>query len=118
MSSWPKCYIYFTKNSKRNHKHIAYDVLQKDLIDEIKTAKFSTILADEVEIHHVEHLPLCIRFVDDKKNIREGFLEFGKWARVTVKAIANQIIHIFEKAGLGIKDCCGQGYDGDNNMSS
>ena len=32
----------------------AHDVLQKDLIDEIKTAEFFTILADEVEIHHVE----------------------------------------------------------------
>ena len=32
----------------------------------------------EVESHHVEQLPLCIRFVDDKKNTREEFLEFGK----------------------------------------
>ena len=31
----------------------AYDVLQKDLIDEIKTAKFFTIPAIEVESHHV-----------------------------------------------------------------
>ena len=93
-------------------------MLQKDLIDEIKTAKFFTIVADEVEIDHVEQLPLRIRFVDDKKNIREEFLEFGKYTRVTGEAIANQIIHIIEKAGLDIKDCRGQGYDGANNMSS
>ena len=73
---------------------IAYDVLQKYLIDEIKTAKFFTILADEVESHHVEQLPLCIRFVDDKKNICEVFLEFGKSIWVTGEAIAYQITHI------------------------
>ena len=37
---------------------IAYEVLQKDLIEEIKAAKFILILADEVESHHVEQLPL------------------------------------------------------------
>ena len=68
-------------------------MLQKDLIDEIKTAKLFTILVDEVESHQVEQLPLCIRFVDDKKNIREEFLEFGK-CKVTDEDIANQIIHI------------------------
>ena len=38
-------------------KIMAYDVVHKYLIDEIKTAKFFTILADEVESHHVEQLP-------------------------------------------------------------
>ena len=38
---------------------IAYNVLQRDLIDEVKKAKFFTILADEIEIHHVEQLPIC-----------------------------------------------------------
>ena len=67
---------------------------QKYLIDEIKTAKFITILADEVESYHVEHLPLCIRFVDDKKDICEVFLEFEKSTQVTGEAIAYQILHI------------------------
>ena len=58
-------------------------MLQKYLIHEIKTAKFVTILADEVESHHLDQLPLCITFVDDKKNICEVFLEFGKSTRVT-----------------------------------
>ena len=69
-------------------------MLQKYLIDEVKTAKFFTILADEVENHHIEQLPLCIRFVDGKKNICEVFLEFGKSTWVTGEAIAYQIMHI------------------------
>ena len=47
---------------------------------------------------------------------REEFLEFGKCTRVTGEAIANQIIHIIEKAGFDITDCRGQGYDGASNM--
>lgn len=59
--------MYITPKIKNNIINIiAHDVLQKDLIDEIQT-----ILVDEVESHYVEQLPLCIRFVDDKKNIRE-----------------------------------------------
>ena len=96
---------------------IAYDVLQKDLINEIKEAKFFAILADEVASHRVEQLPLCMRFVDDKKNIREEFIEFGKCTQVNGEAITNEKIRILEKAGLNIKDYRRQGYDGASNMS-
>ena len=54
---------------------IAYDVLQRDLIDAVKKAKFFTILAGEVESHHVEQLPICVRFVDKSNDISQEFLE-------------------------------------------
>ena len=38
---------------------IAYDILQRDLINGVKKAKFFTIFADEVESHHAEQLPIC-----------------------------------------------------------
>ena len=44
---------------------IAYDVLQRDLIDEVKTAQFFTNLADKVDS--------CVRFVNKSNNIREVF---------------------------------------------
>ena len=69
-------------------------MLQKYLIYKVKTAKFFTILANEVEYHHVDQLPLCIKFADDKKNICEVFLEFRKSTWVTGEAIAYQTIHI------------------------
>ena len=37
---------------------IAYDVLQRDLINEVKKPKFFIILADKVESHHDEQLPM------------------------------------------------------------
>ena len=39
---------------------INYDVLQRDLIDEVKKAKFFIILTDEVESHHDEQLSICM----------------------------------------------------------
>ena len=116
MSSCPKYYIYFTKNLKRNYKHYSLWLATERFVDEIKTAKFFTILADEVESHHIEQLPLCVRFVADKKNIREEFFEFGKCTRVPGEAVANQIIYIIEKAGFDIKDCRGQVCDGASSV--
>ena len=96
----------------RNAKHIfpqiqnelidivAFDVLQKDLIEEINQAKYFSILADEVENHHVEQLPLCMRFVNKGNNIREEFIEFGKCKQVNGEAIANEIVCFIEKPTL------------------
>ena len=97
---------------------IAYDILQAKLIKEIKDAKFFSILADEVENHHVEQLPICIRFVDANSSIREEFLEFGRCKRLNREAIAKEILRVLKKAGLDISNCRGQGYDGAANMSS
>ena len=52
---------------------IAYDVLQRDLVDEVKTAQFFTNVADKVDSHHVEQLPICVRFINKSNNIREEF---------------------------------------------
>ena len=61
---------------------IAYEELQRDLINEVKKAKFLIILADEVESHHVEQLPIFVRFVDKLNDIREEFLKFGRCIQV------------------------------------
>ena len=52
---------------------IAYDVLQRNLIDEVEKAKLFTILADELDSHHVEQLPISVRFVDKSNDVREEF---------------------------------------------
>ena len=52
---------------------IAYDVLQRNLIDEVEKAKSFTILADELDSHHVEQLPISVRFVDKSNDVREEF---------------------------------------------
>ena len=50
-----------------------FDILQIDLISEIKEAKIFSWLAHEIEVHKVEQLPICIRLVGKNNNIREEF---------------------------------------------
>ena len=99
-------------------KVIGYDILQTDLINEIKEVKFFSILADEVGSHKVEQLPVCIRFVDKNNNIRREFLEFGRCEQLTGKVIATEIIRVLEKSNLDKKNFRGQGYDSASNMLS
>ena len=97
---------------------IAKDLLQINLVKEINRAMFFSILADEVKFHHVEQLPLCIRFVDDDNNIGEELLEFGQCKRIDRKSIAEEILYILKKVGLDVNNCRGQEYDGAANISS
>ena len=91
-------------------------MLQANLVKEINCARFSSILADEVESHDVEQLSLCIRFADDDNNIREEFLEFEKRKRIDRKSIAEEILYILKKVGLDVNNCQGQQYDGAANV--
>ena len=97
---------------------ISYDILQKGLVEEVKEAKFFSLMADEVESHHTEQLPICLRFVDKECNIREEFLEFGKCEQTNGESVFKEIMRIIEKNNLNIEFCRGQGYDGAANMSS
>ena len=97
---------------------IAYDVLQRDLIDEVKKAKFFIIFADEVESHHDEQLPICVRFVDKSNDKSEEFLEIGRCTQINGEAISTEILRIIKKADLYIMNCCSQGYHRVSNMSS
>ena len=53
---------------------IGNDILQASIIEEVKKACFYSVLADEVSSHNTEHLPICLRFVDDKCEIRDEFI--------------------------------------------
>ena len=84
----------------------------------MKEAKFFSLMADEVESHHTEQLPICLRFVDKECNIREEFLEFDKYEQRNGESVFKETMRIIEKNNLNIEFCRGQGYDGAANMSS
>ena len=79
---------------------VDFDISQADLINEIKEAKFFSILAAEVESHKIEQLPTCIRFMNKNNNIREKFLEFGRCEQLRGKVTGNEIIRVLEKSNL------------------
>ena len=71
---------------------IGYDVILSGIIEEVKNAKFYSIMADEVSSHNVEHLPLCVRFVDDSCQIREEFVSFLQLKRVRAVDLTEAIV--------------------------
>ena len=97
---------------------LGIQIIQKAIIDEVKNARYFAIMVDEVTSHNKELMPLCIRFVDERKNIREEFVQFSPLVRVTGEAIASQIISDLKCLGLDVKNIRGQGYDGASNMAS
>ena len=84
----------------------------------MKEAKFSGILADEVESHKFERLPIYIRFENKNNNIEDEFSEFGRCELPSGNVIASEIIRVSGKSNVVIKNCRGQGYDDASNMSS
>ena len=95
---------------------IGYDLLLNTIISEVKEAIFFSVLADEVSSHNVEHLAMCLRFVDSECNIREEFVAFIKLSRVRASDIADSILTTLVNLGLSMSDLRGQGYDGASTM--
>ena len=68
-------------------------IILNDILKEIRKAKFFAIMADEATSHNDEQLSLCLRFVDEGKNIREEFIEFVHMDNVSGHSIATAILH-------------------------
>lgn len=49
-------------------------ILFVPIIANVRRAKFYSVLADEVSSHAVEHLAICLHFVDEQCNVREEFV--------------------------------------------
>ena len=79
---------------------IGNDILRASIIEEVKKAGFYSVLADEVSSHNTEHLPICLRFVDDKCEIREEFITFVKLERVRATDIVNAITNTLSDVNL------------------
>ena len=90
----------------------------RTIVDELKAAKWYSILADEVTSHNTEHLAICARFVDRDNNIREEFLAFIGLQRITGAEIADAILKFLQENDVLVANMRGQGYDSASNMSS
>ena len=68
--------------------------------------------------HNIEHLAICARFVDKKKDIREEFLSFVELERINGEKIAEAILKFLKENDIPTGNMRGQGYDGASHMSS
>ena len=112
----PRNALYTSKNEMIDAIGSA---IEDQIIHKIQTAKFFTILADEVtDCSNLEQVSIVIRFVDSDKNIREDFLSFVTVERITGEALATALLSWLESRNIDVSFCRGQGYDGASNMSS
>ena len=96
---------------------IGNDFILSGIIAEINSATYYSVLADDVSCHNVEHLPICLCFVDSECHIREEFVTFLRLERVRASDIAESIISALQGLGLSLSSLRGQGYDGASTMS-
>ena len=45
-------------------------IILKGILDDLNAATYYSTLADEVTSHNEEHLAVCARFVDEKKDVK------------------------------------------------
>jgi len=81
---------------------IGFDVICTSIINEVKNAMFYSILADEVSSHNVEHMALCLHFVDENCDLQEKFIGFVKLQSIRANDIANAIITTLEDLKLSL----------------
>ena len=52
------------------------NIIQNSILEQIRQANFFFVMVDEVTSNNTEVMPLCIRFIDSDKCIREEFIVF------------------------------------------
>ena len=97
---------------------IGHKVIRADILAEIREATFHSVMADEVTSHNDQIMSICIRFVDQKKQIREEFLDFMPLERITGEHLAEKMVKFYNDVNLDLQQIRGQCYDGASNMSS
>ena len=117
--STPKNMSYKSKTTQNEIIDICSDLITKKITDEIREARFYSILADEAaDCGNVEQLIVVFRFADKQCQIREEFLGFVPCKKgLTGDAVATTIKEFLHDLNLPIDDCRGQGYDGAGNMA-
>ena len=83
LSKCPKNVRYTSKTIQNELVRIAGDKIRTDILEEVKRAKFYSIIADEVtDASNKEELCLVIRYVHEGQ-IREVFVDFVEVERIT-----------------------------------
>ena len=115
----PRNALFTSRTIQNEMIDVIGSAIKDQIIDEIKAARFFTILADEVtDCSNLEQVSIVIRFVDVNKNIREDFLGFITVERITGEALATALLSWLESHNVDVSLSRGQGYDGASNMSS
>ncbi|KAL4082575.1 hypothetical protein QTP88_027605 [Uroleucon formosanum] len=97
--------------------HIMKNKIMKTIINEVKNAKYFSIVVDSTpDISHTDQLSLIYRYVLNGIPV-ERFIQFIPNTGHKSKEIADAVLKAIHEHGLDIKNCRGQSYDNASNMS-
>lgn len=115
----PSNKTYRSKTIQNDILAICGEMVKEVIVEEVKKAKFFTVLADEAtDCSNIEQMALVLRFLDSSQKIREDFLGFIACEDgLTGQALSQEITNFVGDQGLSMDDCRGQGYDGAGNMA-
>ena len=113
----PKNAKYTSKTIQNQLIDIVAQQICKEVLSEVKQAKYYSVIADEVcDISNKEQFSICLRYVHDKA-VKEMFLDFVEVERITGHVLATALLRCLSDWGLSYVDMRGQCYDGSSNMS-
>ncbi|CAF1321705.1 unnamed protein product [Adineta steineri] len=117
LQSCDKNATYISKTVQNQLIQVIGTLIIKQIIEEVKQAKFFTVLLDETaDISNVEQASLCLRYVYNGM-IHEKFIKFIPVTDRSGAGLANLLLKEVADLGLNLEFCIGQGYDGCNTMS-
>ena len=91
--------------------------LLRQLLDNIRKARWFAILADETtDITNCEQLSISIRWVIENYVIHEDFIGLVHVPRLTSSVLTEALKDIIVRCSLPLAQCRGQAYDGAANM--
>ena len=84
----PKNPAYMSKTIQDELIQILGNQIRSNIAKEVKHAKHYSVLADEVtNISRHEQVSLCLRFVDERDQIREEFMDFVQTERIASREL-------------------------------
>ena len=112
--------VYTSPRIQNEIAAVLGDSIRKTILGRVKTAKFFSVIADEVtDISNKEQMSLVLRYVDPVAEvIKEDFIDFIECdTGVTGEALSQKIIGRLQALDLDLQYLRGQGYDEASNMS-
>jgi len=109
---------YVSKTAQNNVTNITGEQIRDSILSKVENARHFSLLADEAtDSGNWEQLAVVLRFVDDKEEVHEDFLEFVECRATTGEYLAGKLLDCLNKWQLDVADIRGQGYDGAANMA-
>ena len=113
----PRNALYTSKTIQNSLIEVVRQCMLKDIISEVKKARYYTIIADEVtDLSNKEQLSLALRYVLNG-SVKEVFVDFIFVERITGEVLAQAMLQWLETWSLPLCNIRGQCYDGASNMA-